>query len=412
MLGLASFWLLTSAAATTSLVTFPAYSRQLTTLHAFTANPDGSIPLGVLTDIGGTLYGTTLEGGTYNGVCPGGGAPDHGCGTIFSVNPTTGAENVIYRFSGTGDGAGPYAGLLYHNGLLYGTTIGGGNGLGTIYSFDPVSNVETPLYSFASFATGAVPTGALIYVNGSLYGTTNFGGSSDLGAVFEFNLSTRKETVLHSFTGGADGACPTSALMYQNAAFYGTTAGVAGSCSGNGTVFKIDAKTHHETILHTFTGQADGGGPVGALTYSAGSLYGTTTQGGLFDGACKVGKTDVGCGLVFSINPASGDETVIYDFMGNSDGAGPVGALVLFAGSFFGTTLQGTSSLACIDPKYGCGSVFKVTPASGTESVVYRFTGKADGAAPFAGIIYRSGLFYGPTASGGAGFGSVFRLRP
>ena len=54
----------------------------------------------------------------------------------------------------------------------------------------------------------AIPFGGLIRDSaGNLYGTTNGGGASDAGVVFKVDTSGN-ETVLYSFTGGADGAIP------------------------------------------------------------------------------------------------------------------------------------------------------------------------------------------------------------
>src|SRR5258708_18535182 len=67
-------------------------------------------------------------------------------------------------------------------------------------------------------------------------------------------------TVLHSFTGGADGAYPVGGLVRDGIGdLYGTTR--TGGSSGSGTVFKVDA-TGKESVLYSFTGGADGGVPI------------------------------------------------------------------------------------------------------------------------------------------------------
>jgi uncharacterized repeat protein (TIGR03803 family) len=83
--------------------------------------------------------------------------------------------------------------------------------------------------------------------------------------------------VLHSFTGGADGADPAAGLILDKKGnLYGTTSG--GGTSNQGTVFKLDT-TGTETVLHRFTG-SDGGGPEASLVLDkAGNLYGTTLYG-------------------------------------------------------------------------------------------------------------------------------------
>jgi uncharacterized repeat protein (TIGR03803 family) len=106
------------------------------------------------------------------------------------VDPTTGTEKVLYSFCGQqdcADGEEPEAALLSLHGVLYGTTTYGGTVdegcCGTLFSFDPQTEVETVIYSFCSqqyrdmCPDGQYPTVKLLNVKGTLYGTTNEGGS-------------------------------------------------------------------------------------------------------------------------------------------------------------------------------------------------------------------------------------------
>ena len=71
----------------------------------------------VLTEMNGVLYGTTAYGGNYHGF---------GSATIFKVS-TSGGERVLYRFGATqNDGVRPSSHLTNLNGTLYGTTAYGG----------------------------------------------------------------------------------------------------------------------------------------------------------------------------------------------------------------------------------------------------------------------------------------------
>jgi uncharacterized repeat protein (TIGR03803 family) len=112
------------------------------------------------------------------------------------------------------------------------------------------------------------------------------------GVVFKLD-TTGTETVLHTFTAGADGAEPDAGLIRDSAGnFYGTT--YLGGINGNGVVFKLDT-TGTETVLYSFTGGADGGSPAaGLIRDSAGNLYGTTYEGGTSD-----------AGVVFKLETAS-----------------------------------------------------------------------------------------------------------
>jgi uncharacterized repeat protein (TIGR03803 family) len=206
-----------------------------TVLYSFTgANGDGAYPeAGLVMGANGILYGTTAAGGTNND------------GTVFEINPSTGVETVLHSFTdANGDGAYPYAGLVDVGGNLYGTTEDGGtNNDGTVFEINPSTGQETVLYSFSSInnvyanGDGANPYAGLVDVDGILYGTTEYGGTSGGGTVFEINPSTGEESVLHSFTGGADGALPEAGLLDVGGILYGTT--YKGGTDNDGTVFRI-----------------------------------------------------------------------------------------------------------------------------------------------------------------------------
>jgi uncharacterized repeat protein (TIGR03803 family) len=211
-------------------------------------------------------------------------------------------------------------------------------------------------------------------------------------------------TVLHAFTGGADGGGPNAGLIGDSAGNLYGTASIGGSgCFDCGVVFKIDP-LGHETVLHNFSG-ADGeyvNAPV--IRDAAGNLYGITGYGGI-QSACN----GVGCGVVFKIDP-HGNETTLYSFTGGADGANPAGPVIRdSAANLEGTTYFGGDKTVCT--MSGCGVVFKVD-ASGNETVLYTFTGEADGAQPYAGLIRDArGNYYGTTlVAGSLGNGVVFKL--
>jgi len=212
-----------------------------TVLHSFTG-PDGASPVaGLIRDKEGNLYGTTYGGGLQKCFLSGGSAA--GCGVVFKVD-TAGEETVLHSFTGP-DGANPAAGLVRDKeGNLYGTTSGGGLltnclglGCGVVFKLD-TTGAETVLYAFTG-PDGADPLADLVRDKaGNLYGTTFSGGTSNQGTVFKLDTKGT-ETVLHSFTfTGLDGGGPESGLVLDEAGnLYGTT--LWGSTSGDGTVFKL-----------------------------------------------------------------------------------------------------------------------------------------------------------------------------
>lgn len=292
-------------------------------LHSFGNGTDGVAPTSSLIAVGGTLYGTTAFGG---GDCALDGST--GCGTVFSITPT-GTEQVLHHFVGS-DGAQPYAALIDVNGALYGTTAYGGDvtsrtGLGTAFKVS-MNGKEQVLHNFG-ISDGWHPAAPLIDANHVLYGTTNQGGTYGVGTVF--NISAKgAEQVLHSFRGRSPhGGSPSGALADVAGKLYGTTE--FGGTFNDGVVFKIgtDGKT---TRLHSFGLGSDGVNPTAGLINVNGTLYGTTVLGGAH-----------GWGTVFSITP-EGTEQVLYSFAGYpSDGEEPWGGLVDVNGTLYGTTSFG-----------------------------------------------------------------------
>jgi uncharacterized repeat protein (TIGR03803 family) len=317
--------------------------------------------------------------------------------------PKQSQETVLHSFAGGSDGANPDAGLINVNGVLYGTASGGAESKGTVFKIT-TAGAETVLHTFGGAGDGAFLRSGLTALNGVLYGTTIGGGTNGLGTVFKITTSGA-ESVLYSFAGGSDGATPFSGLTAVNGVLYGTTdiGGVDG-CSGSegcGTVFKITT-SGAESVLYRFGSTNDGQNPGTDLTDVNGVLYGTTSHGGASQ--CSLPS----CGTVYKITTA-GAESVLYDFAGGSDGAGP-SSLVNVNGVLYGTTGSGGGD-RCSGGN-GCGTVFKIT-TSGAETVLHRFAGQSDGGEPPAGLTNVNGILYGTTEIGGANgldHGTAFKI--
>jgi uncharacterized repeat protein (TIGR03803 family) len=326
--------------------------------------------------------------------------------TIGSTESET--FTVLHSFTGGtsgDDGASPIAGVIRDAaGNIYGTTNRGGPfQVGTVFKVD-VTGKESVLYSFTGGADGDGPSGLIRDATGNLYGTTRQGGASNCGTVFKLDKAN-KETTLYTFTGRTDGCGPFAGLIRDSAGnLYGTTlgGGAMADCGGYGcgVVFKLDT-TGKETALYSFSGGADGSNPeVALIRDSAGNMYGIANGGG--DLTCNA---PYGCGVVFRVD-ATGKETVLYTFTGGADGAMPLSSLLRDAsGNLYGTILIGSTRQA--------GAVFKVN-AKGKETVLYNFTGGADGGYSYGNLIQDgAGNLYGTTnALGTSGFGTIFKLDP
>ncbi len=256
------------------------------------------------------------------------------------------------------------------------------------------AQTETVLYSFTSSPDGELPTSSLTSHNGNFYGTTYRGGLG-YGIVFELSPNGGggwNESVLHSFTGGADGAYP----IYSNVIFdsagnlYGTAS--EGGAYGYGVVFELTrlATNWTETVVYNFCSQsgcADGEYPAdGLIMDPAGNLYGSATG---YPGG------------VFELSPSGGGWTEQLISEEPSDS----GLTMDAAGNIFGTTEV---------------SVFELSPnGSGWRSAdIHYFPGidrRGEGGAYVNGpvVFDQAGNLYGTTRAGrGTPYGMVFELSP
>ena len=423
-----------------------------TVLHTFTG-ADGTDPQAALIrDHKGNLYSTTFSGGDLS-KC--GGA---GCGVVFKLDANN-KITVLYTFEAGADGAAPAEDVFRDAaGNLYGTTHGGGDvttptsagctfeqnpaftGCGVVFKVDP-NGKETALYAFTGSTDGGGPSSGLIQDSaGNLYGTTVFGGDTNCtlffgrpgcGVVYKLDPAG-EETVVHSFSGGADGFAPYGNLLSDKkgnlfgigsnggnttSTFCGETAANLTGLIGCGTIFKIDAAGNF-TLLHTFKGTDGGPFPDGWLARDHdGNFYGMTGNGGNLSDC-----GGLGCGVVFRMEP-SGQVKVLYRFTGGADGAETFASVVRDAkGNLYGTTAIGSdlTDSPCAEIG-GCGVVFRMDPA-GHETVLYTFKGGADGSIPNANLLLGAdGNLYGTAQFGGdascsvpgvplSGCGVVFKI--
>jgi uncharacterized repeat protein (TIGR03803 family) len=352
------------------------------------------------TDGIGPRTGLVELNGVFYGTTQNGGNTTCNCGTVYKVGPA-GVEQVVHRFAGGSDGAYPN-GLTVIKGQLYGTTIAGGVGSCVMSQRCGTiyrlspAGAETILYRFAGGADGANPEAGLLAYKGFLYGTTSVGGARELGGTV-FSISTAGVMrLLHSFLGKPDGEEPFSSLIRVGSLFYGTT--IYGGNREKGVVFSIDPSNGHETVVHSFAGRLDGADPTAPLFDWKGVLYGTTQAGG----------SPQNYGTIYSIG--GGKEHTVYAFKGGADGSRPYAGLALMNDKLYGTTgAYGTT---------GLGNIYSIDSA-GKKTIVHQFTAQAAGS--YGELLRAGGAFYGTTVAGGAecaappgptSCGTVFKFTP
>lgn len=374
-------------------------------LYPFTLY-NGVNPTGLIFDRAGNIYGTTAGGGGYL----------HGAVFELSQSGTGWTEKTLYSFTGGGDGSAPIGNLIFDAaGNLYGTATAGGtgcsfSGCGVVFELSPGSNgwTETVLYTFTGGTDGQSPIGGVVSDgHGNLYGAASYGGntSCNCGTVYRLGRTTNgwKFSVLHSFSGGSDGAVPNAGLFVQSGNLYGTAlTGGNPKCTGFplpgcGTAFSLTpvagGKVTFQVIYSFGQGATDGEYPSSSLIAdSSGNLYGTTLNGG-----------SIGGGTVFKLSPANGNtwqESVLYSFGSAGDGFYPSAPLIFDkSGNLYGTTQYGGGLGAA-------GMAFRLTPRSNgvwVETILHAFTGGPDGQYPSSGLIIGPGPgLYGSTSAGGS----------
>ena len=368
-----------------------AQGQTFSVIHSFTGGGDGYQPFAGLTlDQGGNLYGTTTQWVQ---------------GTVFEMKHRNGGWmlSTLYQFGG-GQWIPQGRVVRGPGGAIYGTTSTGGNGSCTEFGCGTVYGLRPPQTSCRSVSCSWSPTIVSLtgtdgwypgYVDpafdaaGHMYITTTTGGVNFDGNVVQLTRSggVWTPTSIHDFN-GADGSSPYSGVTLDaQGNLYGTT-WLGGGPKSAGTVYRLTPSGSGWTFetLYVFQDSSDGALPVGGLVLDrAGNLYGTTEQGGSGGG-----------GTVFELSPSGGgwNFTVLHSFTGTY---GPLATLAMdAAGNLYGTTFSVGA--------FSEGSVFKLTCNNGSWSFtdLYDFTGGGDGANPVGGVaLDQSGNLYGTASAGG-----------
>jgi uncharacterized repeat protein (TIGR03803 family) len=322
-------------------------------------------------------------------------------------------------FTNGPDGYNLSGSLVSSGNTIYGPALFGGNSSnGTLFGVNTNGTIFTNLFSFPATGNnfpytngpGAYPQAGLILSGNTLYGMANSGGTVGWGTIFAINTNGGSFTNLHNFA-ITDGQNPTSPLLLSGGTLYGSTPD--GGTNAMGTLFKLSTNGAGFTSLYSFSYRggypytnSDGANPLGALILAGNSLYGTASDGGTNS-----------TGTIFAINTDGSGFTTLHQFGGlagtlqtNSDGANPQSGLLLYGSTLYGTAVNGG--------QFGNGTLFRLNPDGSGFSAWYHFTDtnnaagtNADGAHPIGGLIQSGSVLYGTANVGGTGgCGTVFSL--
>ncbi len=343
-------------------------------LHTF-SNSEGWFPNGVIL-LADTLYGTTYRGGAYQS------------GTVFKLNTNGSNFATIHSFLEDTNGEEPNCELVTTNGVLYGTTSGGGFGDGGYQSIFQLNTNGTGfaiLHSF-NYGDGFQPQAELILSNNTLYGTTAYGGYGGAGTVFKIGTDGSNYTILHNFD-AIEGEDVYAGLLLSGGALYGTA--LRGGTEDSGSIFKLNVDGTGFSDIYNFVAY-DGSNPTGGLLYFGGTLYGTTQNGGNYANS----------GTIFRIDATGSNYTIIQNIYGPKN---PHSGVTLSGSTLFLTAYAGGGN--------GYGQVFEIQTNGDYESDDYDFN-VSDGSYPYGGVVVASNNIYGTTAFGGTGgSGTIFEMN-
>jgi hypothetical protein len=331
---------------------------------------------------------------------------------------------VLHNFTHGHDGGLPQGSLtLDRKGNVFGAAGGGGgsgcggNGCGVVFELKAQSKGkwrETILHEFADGNDGAFPDGSLVFdAAGNLFGTLSGDIGVGVSGVFELSPGSHgwHNTVIYS----PGGCC---LALGKSGRLYGAVG--PGKYGGGAISELIDtSKGWSLKTLYSFCkppGCPDGVEPRDPLTWdAAGNLYGTTLYGGNGSPKCP---GNLGCGVAFQMTHNAGGTWkyhVLHRFAAfKSDGQYPDGGLIVdAAGNAYGVAAYGGV--------HANGTIFELTRSSGgrwKQTVLYDFPNCAEGCLPgFTMVFDKAGNLYGVGAGGladcqGYTCGVVFKLTP
>jgi hypothetical protein len=276
------------------------------------------------------------------------------------------------------------------------------------------AQVETVLHKFTGGADGIQPMALSEDSAGNLYGATSMGGDNSActyyegcGIVYQLvespETGTWIENILYSFASGSGGYTAATALLIDSAGnLYG--ANVWGGASNYGVVFELSPPA------------APGAAWTETVLYNFASVEETQATGLTFDAQGNLYGESPGLatgGSIFELTPPAAPggawtHNVLYSFTGlDNSPATPVGGLAFDKnGNLYGSTFLGGSHQGC-SGNSGWGTIFELAkPATQGGAwdlhVLYRFKGEnGDGAYPSGGVVFHGNKLYGTTEYGG-----------
>jgi uncharacterized repeat protein (TIGR03803 family) len=382
----------------------PEHDGNFKVIHDFTGQGDGTNPNGLVINAAGNLFGPA--GYTVYKLS------QAGSGWVLSS---------LYTFTEDNYRDYPREIVIGQSGVLYGAAWGelGGcysGNCGFIFGLRPAPTAcrsiscywtENLVYRFTEMTDDG--HSLVADATGNLYGVSTDGGAQQHGVFFQLTPSIEGwiETILYSFSGDTDGGGPTTLFLGKDGNLYGLAG--TGGAYGGGVVFQLtpSANGWTETVLYNLPNEMFGTNPHSLLQDRAGNLFGEywyTDPNGNYGNVY---------GIVFMLSPSSGgwlytelargSESYEQDYF--------VNLAIDAAGNLYGTGYGVTGG--CINPVFH-GYVFELKRVGGGWSYttpVYWDNTIFDAGGALA--MDAQGNLYGTTRSCGSHqYGTVWEFTP
>jgi len=262
-----------------------------TKLYDFSGSPDGTTPRSPLVLSDTVLYGTTYEGGTNN------------LGTVFKININGTGYTTLYSFNHN-NGFYPLGTLVLSDNVLYGIMLWSSNaGSNAIFKINTDGTGYTKLFDLDNIVfNNTNPNIGLKISGGILYGTTLFGGNKESGNIFKINTDGTGYTNLHDFDRDADNAVnPVGTPVIIGNVLYGIASESILNQAATSAIYKISTDGNGFAVIKQFS-NSEGIAPR-SLIGAGDTLYGIT----------KVNGAN-GAGTIFKIKTTDNIFTKVWDF--------------------------------------------------------------------------------------------------
>ena len=302
-------------------------------------------------------------------------------GVLFQVDPTTGERVVLSDFNSPDQGpvgVQPFNVVVETTGTILVLDNEAAGTRGLLFRVDPSTGQRAVLSDFSNPNQGPLgirPVGIALETTGAIL-VTDRSGIGPFGTLMRVNPVTGQRTVLSDFSDPNDGPLGAFPVGLAVEASGSIIVSDIRAGTGLGLLFRVDPSTGQRTVVSDFNDPNQGELGANATGVTA-ERSGTIL---ISDGAARIS------GLLFRVDPTTGQRIVLSDF-GNPD----QGPLALFP-VFVAAEAEGTILVTDVNG----GTLFRVDPSTGDRTVLSDLSNPEQGflgMQPFGVTVVATKLF-------------------